>query len=268
MCRTRSTTPGTERDRPGPARRLRPRLPTATTAGRRNSVRICASGHCRQRWVLTRRGWAPLRWHHLRAHWRYRWVLTPHGWRQRWLPRTKPVPRQRGRGKRQRRLSETSPDGSVKRSGWSPKTALAMILSMSQPSTLLPGVLDAQLRRDADLTHFEYYVLAMLSEASGHTLRMTALAERTNATLPRLSHVVRRLVDRKFVDRFPSLEDGRATDVPAERRRMGEGARVSPGACRERPSPRHRRTHTIAARPIGSDDASTTRAAGSRWGHA
>lgn len=80
-----------------------------------------------------------------------------------------------------------------------------MILSMSQPSTLLPGVLDAQLRRDADLTHFEYYVLAMLSEASGHTLRMTALAERTNATLPRLSHV-RRLVDRKFVDRFPSLE--------------------------------------------------------------
>lgn len=88
-----------------------------------------------------------------------------------------------------------------------------MILSMSQPSTLLPGVLDAQLRRDADLTHFEYYVLATLSEASGHTLRMTALAERTNATLPRLSHVVRRLVDRKFVDRFPSLEDGRATDV-------------------------------------------------------
>ena len=30
---------------------------------------------------------------------------------------------------------------------------------------LLPGVLDTQLRRDADLTHFEYFVLAMLSEA-------------------------------------------------------------------------------------------------------
>ena len=78
---------------------------------------------------------------------------------------------------------------------------------------LLPGVLDSQLRRDADLTQFEYYVLAMLSEAPGTTLRMTALAEHTNATLPRLSHVVRRLADRGLVERFPCPEDGRATNV-------------------------------------------------------
>ena len=51
---------------------------------------------------------------------------------------------------------------------------------------LLPGVLDAQLRADSGLTHFEYFVLAMLSEAPGATLRMTALAQRTNATLHRL----------------------------------------------------------------------------------
>ena len=43
---------------------------------------------------------------------------------------------------------------------------------------LLPGVLDTQLRRDADLTHFEYFLLAMLSEAPGRTLRMTSLAQR------------------------------------------------------------------------------------------
>jgi DNA-binding MarR family transcriptional regulator len=42
---------------------------------------------------------------------------------------------------------------------------------------------------------------------------MTALAERTNSTLPRLSHVVRRLADRGLVDRFPCPEDGRATNV-------------------------------------------------------
>ena len=30
---------------------------------------------------------------------------------------------------------------------------------------LLPGVLDTQLRREADLTHYEYFLLAMLSEA-------------------------------------------------------------------------------------------------------
>jgi DNA-binding MarR family transcriptional regulator len=78
---------------------------------------------------------------------------------------------------------------------------------------LLPGVLDTQLRRDAHLTHFEYFVLAMLSEAPERTLRMTSLAMRTNATLPRLSHVVRRLEDRGLVTRYPCPEDGRATNA-------------------------------------------------------
>jgi len=78
---------------------------------------------------------------------------------------------------------------------------------------LLPGVLDSQLRRDANLTHFEYFVLAMLSESPDRTLRMTALAARTNATLPRLSHVIRRLEERGLVERFPCPEDGRATNA-------------------------------------------------------
>jgi DNA-binding MarR family transcriptional regulator len=78
---------------------------------------------------------------------------------------------------------------------------------------LLPGVLDAQLRRDADVTHFEYYVLAMLSEANGRTLRLSELARLTNATLARLSHVVSRLEDRGLVERFPCPEDRRATNA-------------------------------------------------------
>jgi DNA-binding MarR family transcriptional regulator len=78
---------------------------------------------------------------------------------------------------------------------------------------LLPGVLDTQLRRDAELSHFEYFVLAMLSEAPSHTLRMTALAARTNATLPRLSHVVRRLEDRGLVERSACPDDGRAINA-------------------------------------------------------
>ncbi|MEK8225412.1 MarR family transcriptional regulator [Oerskovia sp. M15] len=64
-------------------------------------------------------------------------------------------------------------------------------------------MLDAQLQRDAHLTHFEYLVLAMLSEAPDHTLRMTDLALKTNATLPRLSHVVKRLEGRGYVERKP-----------------------------------------------------------------
>ncbi|MGN8246626.1 MarR family winged helix-turn-helix transcriptional regulator [Cellulomonas soli] len=78
---------------------------------------------------------------------------------------------------------------------------------------LLPGVLDTQLQRDAGLTHFEYFTLAMLSEAPDRTLRMTALASRTNATLPRLSHVVSRLEARGFVRREPCAQDRRATNA-------------------------------------------------------
>ena len=78
---------------------------------------------------------------------------------------------------------------------------------------LLPAQLNSRMRRDVDLTRFEYYVLAMLSEAEERTLRMTALAARTNATLPRLSHVVRRLVDKGLVERFPCPGDGRATNA-------------------------------------------------------
>lgn len=78
---------------------------------------------------------------------------------------------------------------------------------------LLPPALDAQLQRDADLTHFEYFTLAMLSEAPNRTLRMTALAARTNATLARLSRVISNLESYGFAQRMTSPEDRRATNV-------------------------------------------------------
>lgn len=78
---------------------------------------------------------------------------------------------------------------------------------------LLPAALDSQLRRDDQLTHFDYFVLAMLSEAPNRTLRMTALAELTTATLARLSHVVQRLETRGLLERFPCPEDKRATNA-------------------------------------------------------
>ena len=96
---------------------------------------------------------------------------------------------------------------------WLDEAELAAWVRLAALVELLPGVLDSQLRRDAELTHFEYFALAMLSEAPERTLRMTALAMRTNATLPRLSHVVRRLEDRGLVERFPCPEDARATNA-------------------------------------------------------
>ena len=78
---------------------------------------------------------------------------------------------------------------------------------------LLPAVLDCEVRRAADLTHFDYRVLATLAEAPDHRLRMTDLAAGTNASLTRLSHAVRRLEDRGLVERSRSREDGRVTNA-------------------------------------------------------
>ena len=96
---------------------------------------------------------------------------------------------------------------------WLSKDELAAWVRLAAVLEVLPGVLDSQLRHDAELTAFEYYVLAMLSEAPDRTLRMTSLAAQTNATLPRLSHVVRRLEGRGLVQRSPCPEDGRATNA-------------------------------------------------------
>lgn len=94
---------------------------------------------------------------------------------------------------------------------------------------LLPGVLDSQLRSEAGLTHFEYFVVAMLSESPERTLRMTSLAQRTNATLPRLSHVVRRLEGRGLVERFPCPDDGRATNARLTRAGWDAVVAAAPG---------------------------------------
>jgi DNA-binding MarR family transcriptional regulator len=85
--------------------------------------------------------------------------------------------------------------------------------SLIAVAELLPGVLDSQLQRDAGLSHFEYMLLGALRDAPNETLRMTALAARTNATLPRLSHVASRLERRGLIARRPCPEDGRATNA-------------------------------------------------------
>lgn len=96
---------------------------------------------------------------------------------------------------------------------WLTPEQLRAWIRLEAVAELLPPVLDSQLQRDAQLTHFEYLVLAKLSEAPDRVLRMTALAATTNATLPRLSHVVSRLEARDFVERVPCPSDRRATNA-------------------------------------------------------
>src|SRR5215204_5583386 len=77
--------------------------------------------------------------------------------------------------------------------------------------TLLPAALDAQLQRDAGLTHFAYWVMAMLSKTPGRALQMTELAAASRSSLSRLSHTVARLEANGFIRREPSPDDARAT---------------------------------------------------------
>ena len=75
------------------------------------------------------------------------------------------------------------------------------------------SALECQLERDSGLSFIEYHTLARLSEEPTHTLRMSQLAELTNASLSRLSHLVTRLEKWGFVRREPDPTDGRYTNA-------------------------------------------------------
>lgn len=98
---------------------------------------------------------------------------------------------------------------------------------------MLPGALDTQLQRDAGLSHFEYFTLAMLSEAPNRTLRMTELASQTNASLPRLSHVVKRLVARGYVSRCQADDDRRAIEATLTDEGLAKIQESAPGHVRK-----------------------------------
>lgn len=84
-------------------------------------------------------------------------------------------------------------------------------LALASLMMRLPAALDAQLQRDAGISHFEYQVLAGLSMSPRHTLRMSVLATFAEGSLPRLSQVVSRLEKRGWVRRTPDPADGRFT---------------------------------------------------------
>ncbi|MGW9111748.1 MarR family winged helix-turn-helix transcriptional regulator [Microbacterium sp. NPDC055683] len=83
---------------------------------------------------------------------------------------------------------------------------------MSALLELLPTALDKALA-ESRLTFFEYAVLDTLAGVERHRLRLSALASRTNATLPRLSRVITSLERKGYVARTPCEEDGRATNA-------------------------------------------------------
>src|ERR1700735_2192693 len=92
---------------------------------------------------------------------------------------------------------------------WLSAEELDSWLSVVRLMTWLPWSIDQQLQRDSKLGMVDYQVLAILSESARLTMRMSSLAEVTNASLSRLSRVVTRLEDRGLVRRETDPKDGR-----------------------------------------------------------
>src|SRR5438105_2576675 len=94
---------------------------------------------------------------------------------------------------------------------WLDDEQLHTWLTLGAMLTRLPAAIDAQLQRDAQISHFEYQVLAGLSMTPDRTLRMSVLAAFAEGSLARLSQVVARLEKRGWVRRTPDPADGRST---------------------------------------------------------
>jgi DNA-binding MarR family transcriptional regulator len=96
---------------------------------------------------------------------------------------------------------------------WLTAEELDSWLSVVRLMIWLPWSIDQQLQCDSNLAMVEYQVLAMLSESPERTMRMSSLAEVTNASLSRLSRVVTRLEARGLVRREPDPTNGRFTNA-------------------------------------------------------
>jgi DNA-binding MarR family transcriptional regulator len=94
---------------------------------------------------------------------------------------------------------------------WLDNDELRAWLRLAGVMLKLAPALDSQLQRDSDMTHFDYLCLAMLSESDDRTLRMSELAAKVNSSLSRLSHVVKKLELRGWVERFPCPDSRRVT---------------------------------------------------------
>jgi DNA-binding MarR family transcriptional regulator len=100
----------------------------------------------------------------------------------------------------------------------------------------LQPVLSAQLQREFGISHFEYLIMACLSEAPGSQMRMSVLAAMTGSSLSRLSQAVGRLEKRGWTSRQSDEADSRftlAVLTSAGLRQLQEAAASHVAAVRE-----------------------------------
>ncbi|MGW3954145.1 MarR family winged helix-turn-helix transcriptional regulator [Streptomyces sp. NPDC004752] len=97
-------------------------------------------------------------------------------------------------------------------------------------SLLLEDAIDRQLQQDAGMPHLYYSILANLSDAPEHRLRMTDLAEQSKITRSRLTYAVTRLEKDDLV---------RREGCPSDRRGSIAALTEAGSAALERTAPGH-----------------------------
>ncbi len=108
---------------------------------------------------------------------------------------------------------------------WLSDEEMAAWLPLIHVAMRLPAKLDTQLRAHSGITHYEFMVLSQLSQAPERTLGLSALAESTNSSPSRLSHVLRKLGERGWLVRHA---DGRSASAEL----TDEGFAALDGAAR------------------------------------
>ncbi len=93
----------------------------------------------------------------------------------------------------------------------------------------VPAALEAQLQRDAGLTHMGYIVLFTLSEQPERRLPQSRLATAVSASRSRLSHVVARLEGNGWVHRQRDPADGRVQIAVLTETGFAKVVRTAPG---------------------------------------
>lgn len=77
----------------------------------------------------------------------------------------------------------------------------------------VPTILDAQLKREAGVSHYDFFAMQTISHAAGGQMSMSEVSRASGMTLSHLSRVMARLEKRGLVLRSPDPTDGRSTLV-------------------------------------------------------
>jgi DNA-binding MarR family transcriptional regulator len=85
----------------------------------------------------------------------------------------------------------------------------ALVRALGRVMTVVPKLIDADLKRDAGISLTEYSTLMHLSESRDRRMRMSELAAACDLSLSGMTRAVARLESEGFVRRFQCDEDGR-----------------------------------------------------------